>query len=69
MAAWWQPNASGHLGRVTKPLILEAVREGVTPQAAENIAALPKAEMADKAEALLTGPTGFWPRSGQPRGV
>jgi ParB family chromosome partitioning protein len=59
MAAWWQPTA-GYFGRMPKGLILEAVAEGTSPQAAENIATLKKGDMAERAAALLTG-TGWLP--------
>jgi ParB family transcriptional regulator, chromosome partitioning protein len=55
MAHWWEPTAAGYLGRVSKPLILEAVTEGVGEQAADNIATLKKGEMAAMAESLLKG--------------
>lgn len=55
MAAWWQPTAESYFGRVPKPLILEAVREGVTPAAAASLVPLKKAQMAERAEALLAG--------------
>ena len=38
MAEWWQPTAESYLGRVSKARILAAVAEGVSPQAAENLA-------------------------------
>lgn len=53
MAEHWQPSTGNYLGRVNKPLILEAVREAVSPQAADNIAKLKKGEMAKAAEQLL----------------
>jgi ParB family chromosome partitioning protein len=34
MAQWWQPTAQSYLGRVSKKRILEAVAEGVSPEAA-----------------------------------
>ncbi|WP_217696131.1 hypothetical protein [Insolitispirillum peregrinum] len=49
-----------YLGRVTKAHILNAVREGVGDEAAERIAGLKKAEMAQAAEQLLAG-TGWLP--------
>ena len=55
LAQWWTPTATGYFSRVSKTLITEAVTEGVTAQAAANIASLKKAEMAERAEALLTG--------------
>ena len=60
LAQWWMPTAKGYFGRVSKALIAEAVTEGVTAQAADNIANLKKAEMAERAEALLAG-TGWLP--------
>jgi ParB family chromosome partitioning protein len=41
MAAWWQPTATSYLARVPKALALEAVREGVAPDAAESSSAPP----------------------------
>jgi ParB family chromosome partitioning protein len=55
MAGYWQPTAEGYFGRVSKGLILEAVREGIGKPAADNIAALKKDAMAKRAEALLAG--------------
>jgi ParB family transcriptional regulator, chromosome partitioning protein len=60
LAQWWTPTAKGYFSRVSKAQIAEAVTEGVTVQAAENIASLKKAEMAERAEALLAG-TGWLP--------
>jgi ParB family transcriptional regulator, chromosome partitioning protein len=60
LAQWWTPTAKGYFGRVSKAMIAEAVTEGVTAQAADNIASLKKAEMAERAEALLAG-TGWLP--------
>lgn len=53
MADWWKPTAANYLGKVTKPLILSAVSEAVSKQAADNIAAMKKAAMAARAEELL----------------
>ena len=53
MAAYWTPTVGGYLGRVTKARIAEAVREGVSPEAAERIKPLKKGQMADEAEQLL----------------
>ncbi len=39
MTAYWQPSAAGYFNRVSKDRIAEAVREGVSEQAARNIAA------------------------------
>ncbi|QQS13848.1 MAG: ParB N-terminal domain-containing protein [Rhodospirillales bacterium] len=58
--AGWRPTADNYLGRVTKPRILEAVREAKGDQAAQLIDHLKKAEMATEAERLLEG-TGWLP--------
>jgi ParB family transcriptional regulator, chromosome partitioning protein len=58
--AGWKPTAGNYLSRVTKPRILEAVREGAGEQAAELIAHLKKGDMAREAERLLTE-TGWLP--------
>jgi ParB family transcriptional regulator, chromosome partitioning protein len=55
LAQWWTPTARGYFSRVSKTQIVEAVTEGVDAQAAANIAGLKKAEMAERAEALLAG--------------
>jgi ParB family chromosome partitioning protein len=55
MTQYWQPTAEGYFGRVSKGLILEAVREGVGPGAAAKIDGLKKDAMAKRAEALLAG--------------
>jgi ParB family chromosome partitioning protein len=53
MTAVWKPTAPSYFGRVSKDRILEAVREGVSVQAADNIAGMKKATMAEAAERLL----------------
>ena len=58
--AGWRPTVDNYLGRVTKPRILEAVREAKGEQAAQLIDHLKKAEMATEAERLLEG-TGWLP--------
>jgi ParB family chromosome partitioning protein len=58
--AGWRPMVDNYLGRVTKPRILEAVREAKGDQAAQLIDHLKKAEMAKEAERLLDG-TGWLP--------
>ena len=58
--AGWKPTADNYLSRVTKPRILEAVREGAGEQAAELIAHLKKGDMAREAERLLDD-TGWLP--------
>jgi ParB family transcriptional regulator, chromosome partitioning protein len=55
MAEWWQPTAESYLGRVSKARILAAVAEGVTPQAAENLAKLKKDALVAQAEERLAG--------------
>lgn len=60
MAACWQPTAAGYFSRITKEQIVEAVREGVSEQAAQGIDHLKKSEMAAAAEKLLAG-TGWLP--------
>ena len=49
----WRPTVDNYLGRVTKPRILEAVREGAGEQAAQLIDHLKKGDMAKEAERLL----------------
>ena len=56
----WRPTVGNYLGRVTKPRILEAVREGAGEQAAQLIDHLKKGDMAREAERLLAD-TGWLP--------
>ena len=58
--AGWRPTVDNYLGRVTKPRILEAVREGAGDQAAQLIDHLKKGDMAKEAERLLAD-TGWLP--------
>ncbi len=58
--AGWRPTVDNYLGRVTKPRILEAVRQAKGEPAAQLIDHLKKAEMAKEAERLLDG-TGWLP--------
>ena len=53
--AGWRPTVDNYLGRVTKPRILEAVREAKGDASAQLIDHLKKAEMAKEAERLLDG--------------
>ncbi|WP_050385837.1 ParB/RepB/Spo0J family partition protein [Bradyrhizobium pachyrhizi] len=53
MAAHWQPTAVNFLGQVTKAVIVGAVREGVSEEAAAQLADLKKTAMAEAAERLL----------------
>lgn len=56
----WRPTVGNYLGRVTKPRILEAVREGAGERAAGLIDHLKKGDMAKEAERLLAD-TGWLP--------
>lgn len=60
--AGWRPTVDNYLGRVTKPRILEAVRQAKGDPSAELIDHLKKADMAREAERLLEG-TGWLPES------
>jgi ParB family transcriptional regulator, chromosome partitioning protein len=60
MTQWWQPTAQSYLRHVPKLRILEAVKEGVTPEAAENLAKLKKEALVTEAEKRLAG-TGWLP--------
>ncbi|MDW5318223.1 ParB/RepB/Spo0J family partition protein [Rhizobium sp. PL01] len=51
--AGWRPTFGNYLNRVTKPRILEAVREATGEQAAQLIDHLKKSDMAKEAERLL----------------
>jgi ParB family transcriptional regulator, chromosome partitioning protein len=55
MTAYWQPTAANYFGRVSKERIIEAVRNGVSQQAADNIVRMKKPAMAEAAEAVLAG--------------
>ena len=55
MRANWQPTVANYLGRVSKERILEAVREGVSKEAAENLSSLKKQAMAELAAQRLQG--------------
>ena len=58
--AGWRPTVDSYLGRVTKPRILQAVREANGEPSAQLIDHLKKADMAKEAERLLDG-TGWLP--------
>ncbi len=60
VAAGWRATAENYLGRVTKPRILEAVREARGEDSVRLIDHLKKADMAKEAERLLDG-TGWLP--------
>lgn len=55
MRDWWSPTSGSYLGRVPKTLVLEAVAEGVSAQAAENLAGLKKDPLVDAAARKLAG--------------
>ena len=54
-AVGWKPTVDNYLGRVTKPRILEAVREVKGEQSVQLIDHLKKGDMAREAERLLEG--------------
>jgi ParB family chromosome partitioning protein len=54
MTGYWRPTVRSYLGRVTKAVILEAVREGVGEEAAERLSGMKKVEMVAAAVQLLT---------------
>ena len=60
VGAGWRPTVDNYLDRVTKPRILEAVREAKGEQSAQLIDHLKKGDMAREAERLLDG-TGWLP--------
>jgi ParB family chromosome partitioning protein len=55
MADWWEPTRESYFDHVAKAQVLAAVTEGVSAQAAENIARMKKPAMAARAEDLLAG--------------
>jgi ParB family chromosome partitioning protein len=63
--AGWRPTVDSYLGRVTKPRILQAVREAKGEQSAQFIDHLKKADMAKEAERMLDG-TGWLPEPLRP---
>jgi ParB family chromosome partitioning protein len=60
MTARWVPTARTYFGRVTKPHILDAVREAVGIEAADRMADMKKQDMAEAAEQLVAA-TGWLP--------
>lgn len=60
MTSFWTPTSRTYLGQVTKGHILDAVREGVSEEAATRIEGLKKQAMAETAEQLLAR-TGWLP--------
>ena len=53
MTGYWRPTVRTYFGRITKARILEAVREGVSHEAADRLADMKKPDMAEAAEQLL----------------
>jgi ParB family transcriptional regulator, chromosome partitioning protein len=60
MTGYWRPTVRTYLGRITKARILEAVREGVSDEAADRMTSMKKQGMAEAAEQVLAG-TGWLP--------
>ncbi|MEW6394958.1 MAG: chromosome partitioning protein ParB [Pseudomonadota bacterium] len=61
MSQYWTPTARSYFGRVAKDHIVAAVSDAVGSEAADRIAAMKKAPMAEAAEQLVAG-TGWLPR-------
>jgi ParB family chromosome partitioning protein len=55
MAEWWAPTRESYFVHVSKALILEAVRDGVSETDADSLAGLKKDPMIEHAERLLSG--------------
>ncbi len=55
MTGYWTPTVNSYFGAVTKAHILEALREGVSEEAAARLAGMKKDAMAKAAEKLLKG--------------
>jgi ParB family chromosome partitioning protein len=55
MTGYWQPTAASYFGRVSKERILQAISEGASKEAANNIVKLKKQAMAEAAEQRLAG--------------
>ncbi len=57
---WWQPTAQAYLNSVKKEVILDAVSEGASADAANRIRTFKKADLAAAAEQVLAN-TGWLP--------
>jgi ParB family chromosome partitioning protein len=55
MSQWWEPTRETYLGRVAKARILEAVKDGVSAEAADNLADLAKDKLVERASERLAG--------------
>jgi ParB family chromosome partitioning protein len=53
MSDWWSPTAERYLGALTKGQIVDAVTEGVSPEAAARLTGLRKTEMIEAAQPQL----------------
>jgi ParB family chromosome partitioning protein len=60
MTGYWRPTVRTYLVRITKARILEAVREGVSDEAADQMVNMKKQAMAEAAEQVLAA-TGWLP--------
>jgi ParB family transcriptional regulator, chromosome partitioning protein len=60
MTGYWRPTVRTYFGRITKARILEAVREAIGDEAADQMASMKKQGMAEAAEQLLAA-TGWLP--------
>lgn len=60
MRAYWRPSVDNYFSRVSKAMIVDAVREGVSAEAADRLHSLKKPEMAQAAEQLMAA-TGWLP--------
>lgn len=55
MADWWQPTPAGYLNHIKKDAILNAVKEAVTPAAAQALEPLKKDQLVKAASEKLAG--------------
>jgi ParB family transcriptional regulator, chromosome partitioning protein len=71
MAHWWQPTRESYLGRVSKTLILSALRKGIDAAIVNRLADCKKDILVKEAEKRLAG-TGWLPeilRAGEVQAV
>jgi ParB family chromosome partitioning protein len=57
MTAYWTPTVESYFAAVTKAHIMDAVREGVSEEAAQRLAGMKKEPMAKAAEKVMKGST------------
>jgi ParB family chromosome partitioning protein len=55
MTRYCQPGEAAYFGRVSKTVILDVVRDAISPEAADNMASLKKSAMAEAAAKRLAG--------------